>query len=278
MSLAAVVSVPPAAQPGAACDASVVVQSAYASATVKAAPGSQPADSLPADTVHHRVFIARHGERADFANPAWKATAANPDDPPLTERGLQQAHELGVRLQDEGIQHIYASPFLRTAQTAHQVAAVLGLAVRLEIGICEGLTQRIFPAGRPHLRSPHELSSLLPLIDTSYRSHAHVAYPETYQQAQARCQLVAQLIAERHPHENVLLVGHGLSVEYLARAYVTNQPCSLHIPYCALTECIRSPGGKEWRYGVHMQHDFLSVQQPKTEADIQRASWGMSAS
>ena len=41
--------------------------------------------------------------------------------------------------QGEEISCIYASPFLRTMQTAHQVAEVLNLPVIVENGICEGL-------------------------------------------------------------------------------------------------------------------------------------------
>ena len=59
-----------------------------------------------------------------------------------------------------------------------------------------------------------------------------------------------------------------------ATALVTDEPCSVHIPYCCLTECIRVPGGSgKWRYGVHMEHSFLSVPQEKTEADRQRELW-----
>lgn len=45
-------------------------------------------------------------------------------------------------LQGEGIGHIYASPFLRTVQTAHEVAKVLDVPVKLEYGLSEGLLSR----------------------------------------------------------------------------------------------------------------------------------------
>ena len=70
----------------------------------------------------------------------------------------------------------------------------------------------------------------------------------------------------QHSHCSLLLLQ--------ATALVTDEPCSVHIPYCCLTECIRVPGGSEkWRYGVHMEHSFLSVPQEKTEADRQRELW-----
>ena len=45
-------------------------------------------------------------------------------------------------LQDSGLKYIYCSPFLRTAQTAHQVARLIDVAVRVEHGLCEGLLER----------------------------------------------------------------------------------------------------------------------------------------
>ena len=50
---------------------------------------------------------------------------------------------------------------------------------------------------------------------------------------------------------------------------------TFNIPYCCLTECIReSPGRGEWRHGVLMQHDFLSQQESREEAERQRRIWG----
>ncbi|HEY9706683.1 MAG TPA: histidine phosphatase family protein, partial [Oculatellaceae cyanobacterium] len=85
------------------------------------------------------VWIARHGNRLDFVNPEWFNTAERPYDPPLSEDGLIQAKQLGQRLVGEGIIHIFASPFLRTVQTANQVADALDLPIKLEFGLCEWL-------------------------------------------------------------------------------------------------------------------------------------------
>jgi len=41
-------------------------------------------------------------------------------------------HQLGQRLKREDIAHIFASPFLRTVQTANQVAEALDLPIKLE--------------------------------------------------------------------------------------------------------------------------------------------------
>ena len=90
------------------------------------------------------------------------------DDPPLTQQGIQQAHELGLRLkvpcsqvsaqkpepavhtvntvtlQGEHIQQIYSSPFFRTVQTAQEVASCIGdnVTIRIEDGLAEGMLTR----------------------------------------------------------------------------------------------------------------------------------------
>ena len=83
------------------------------------------------------VWIARHGNRLDFVKPEWFNTAKRRYDPPLSEDGFIQAKQLGKCLQKENISHIFASPFLRTIQTASEVAKILDLPIKLEAGIGE---------------------------------------------------------------------------------------------------------------------------------------------
>ncbi|MBV8884961.1 MAG: histidine phosphatase family protein, partial [Chroococcidiopsidaceae cyanobacterium CP_BM_RX_35] len=64
------------------------------------------------------VWLARHGNRIDFVNPEWFKTAERRYDPHLSDDGVVQAQQLAQRLKGEGIAHIFASPFLRTVQTA----------------------------------------------------------------------------------------------------------------------------------------------------------------
>ena len=112
--------------------------------------------------------------------------------------------------QREQIQAIYASPFLRTLQTAHQVAAVLDLPVHVEAGICEGFLQRLFPSGPPRLQQPAALAQALPRVTLEPPSLSELpAWPESYGQAKRRCSRTVTALAERHRGQNILLVGHG---------------------------------------------------------------------
>ena len=107
------------------------------------------------------VFMVRHGERIDecAAGASWREQAGDRwFDPPLTERGREQAATAARRLQDFLNQHrqqheqhlqndssksaigdiieidsfdaVYCSPLLRTLQTAEQFGKVLDIPVK----------------------------------------------------------------------------------------------------------------------------------------------------
>ncbi|MBW4679059.1 MAG: histidine phosphatase family protein [Microcoleus vaginatus WJT46-NPBG5] len=156
------------------------------------------------------VWIARHANRLDFVNPEWFNTAERPYDPPLSEDGVVQAKQLAKRLAGEGITHIFASPFLRTVQTAHEVAEVLDLPLKLESGLSEWLNPDWMPV-MPERLSIEALHQRFPKIDISYTSRVVAEYPETDEACLERSAQTARHLAAEFPGD-ILLVGHGASV------------------------------------------------------------------
>eukprot|EP00897_Mesotaenium_endlicherianum_P010939 jgi/Mesen1/9874/ME000070S09153 len=73
------------------------------------------------------VFVMRHAERRDFVEPTWALSTDRPWDPPLTDWGKWQAHQVGMRLKREGwnVTRIVCSPYLRCVETAAEVAMAL---------------------------------------------------------------------------------------------------------------------------------------------------------
>ncbi|KAJ7539694.1 hypothetical protein O6H91_11G105500 [Diphasiastrum complanatum] len=227
--------------------------------------------SVSSDSAAPRVqnlFVMRHGERLDDADPSWVLKASRPWDPPLTERGKLQALAVGQRLRKEGwqISRILCSPFLRCVQTAAEVikglseegeTAPLKPKVSLEYGLGEVMNSiAIRNPPRSHataswLLEVSELLSMLPAdtIDASAESmwpklpawqesieNAHFRYAKTFQEA-----------ADKFPEDNVLCVTHGegvgLSVSQLQKEIV------YAVNYCAYSHSQRpileySPGGK----------------------------------
>ena len=205
------------------------------------------------------VCIARHGDRLDFADPGWARSAPRPYDPPLSPRGVAQARELGERLLAEGIAHVFCSPFLRSVETAHEVAAILGLPVRVESGLSEWLNAEWFPA--PDLTSVQVLQRQFPRIDPGYRSRVAARYPESAQRSLKRAAETAARLAAQF-HGNMLLVGHGASVlgataGLLGLSVDETKPLLRPIHYCCLIKLVRGAGGR-WSLELNGDTGHLS--------------------
>ncbi len=75
-----------------------------------------------------QVYLVRHGETV------WNAERRiqGQSDSPLTEKGEQQAWQVGERVKHLGITHIIASDLGRTRRTAEIIADACGCSVTLD--------------------------------------------------------------------------------------------------------------------------------------------------
>lgn len=193
------------------------------------------------------VCITRHGNRLDFVDSGWFKTAPRPYDPPLSADGVVQARELGERLRAEHIARIFCSPFLRSVQTAHEVAEVLDLSIWVEAGLCEWLNPDWFVA--PEFVPPSVLAHRFPRIDPGYESRCAARYPETQEQALARAGETAQRLVSEFSG-NILLVGHGASVLGATAGLLRRSPEETSqllqpIHYCCLVKLVRGEA-QQW--------------------------------
>ena len=78
---------------------------------------------------YQNIIVMRHGDRRDYLDPSWAATAGDRKwDPPLAEPGLTRAFLTGQKLRDTlafPIHRVLVSPFYRCLQTAAQAIAGL---------------------------------------------------------------------------------------------------------------------------------------------------------
>ena len=184
--------------------------------------------------VRQTVWLSRHGNRIDFVDPAWRG-----DDPHLSADGVVQARETGARLVGEAIQHIFASPFLRTVETAHHIAEALDLNLKIEYGASEWLNPDWFPAQPRHV--PIDiLVERFPRIDTGYTSQTMPRYPESSEEALVRAGRAACTLADAH-RGDILIVGHGHSVHGMAQGLVGGD-CSVSPGLCCLVKIVRQCG------------------------------------
>jgi broad specificity phosphatase PhoE len=79
------------------------------------------------------VLLARHGETDDNAARRFQGHR----DPPLNDRGREQARALGEALVGDGIRELWSSPLRRAVQTATIAGEILGLEPRLDPRLME---------------------------------------------------------------------------------------------------------------------------------------------
>jgi broad specificity phosphatase PhoE len=202
------------------------------------------------------LWIARHGNRLDFVDPDWFPIAERPYDPPLSEDGFVQARQLGHRLKSENIKHIFASPFLRTVQTAYEVAKVLNKPIKLEAGLCEWLNPDWMPATPARL--PREvLATEYPAIDLSYCSRVLPEYPESEEMLRRRMTRTAQLLTEEFSEE-ILLVTHGAFVVEGTAGLMGGRPL-VNPQLCCLVKLVRN--SSQWKMELNGDTSHLSRKQ-----------------
>lgn len=178
------------------------------------------------------IWLCRHGNRIDMVDPTWKGS-----DPWLSDDGVVQARQTGQRLRREPIRHIFASPFLRTVETASHIAAALDLPIKLEAGLGEWLNSEWFPR-HPALTPLADLKQRFSRIDTGYRSVTVPQYPETAHEASLRAGVTARTLADRFGSD-LLFVGHGHSVIGIVSA-LTGRNSDLACPFCGLFKIVRT--------------------------------------
>jgi broad specificity phosphatase PhoE len=71
------------------------------------------------------LFLIRHGETEWNVEGRYQGQA----DPPLNERGIRQAYELGEKLAQVNLDLLYTSPLLRSEQTAEIISQKLAIPI-----------------------------------------------------------------------------------------------------------------------------------------------------
>ena len=189
------------------------------------------------------LWLARHGNRMDFTDPNWHATADRPHDPGLSPDGVQQAKQLARRTTDLDIDRIVASPFLRAVETAHHAAEALDDPLFLEPGLGEWLNDDWFDTA-PDTRSVSTLTDRFPHIDQSHSPCRTPTFPESRHRALARLGATAQCLADRYANETLLLVGHGITVLGVLHGLIDGDIPDPGCPLASLTKVVGD--GESW--------------------------------
>lgn len=149
-----------------------------------------------------RLLLVRHSE----AEGNYPNTFLGRIDAPLNGRGQQQASGLAQALSTEPIAAIYTSPLTRARATASLVALPHGLVPRVDQRLCEqsfGLWEGLTFA---------QAAEQYPEDYAAWQADAASSAPtqgESLAQVAARHLSFYSDLRARHPHQTVVLVGHG---------------------------------------------------------------------
>lgn len=222
------------------------------------------------------IIVMRHGDRIDASEPLWTVHSDRPWDPPLTEGGKIRSWSTGKKLRATvhsfPIHRVIVSPFLRCLQTANEVVRALcavvddesdlllmesshdvttidpsRVKVHIELGLCEVMcsqAMRIDEPAKEHKWFPDisELESIFPaetLDRTAERIyHRLPQWEEPVDDARKRYEDVIVALANKYPHENLLLVTHGEAVGVSISSFAKGLEV-FDVEYCALSYLLR---------------------------------------
>ena len=187
------------------------------------------------------LWLARHGNRQDFVDDTWRDSAERPDDPGLSPDGLEQAEQLAERLKDIPVDTIFASPYLRTVQTAQIIAEALDKRVFLEPGLGEKLSETYF-SGEPEILSLERLAEDFPNVELGHEPLLKPVFPEDDKANVSRMGEAAELIVNKY-EGTLLFVGHGATVSGVVQALTGSQEGAA--PLCSLTKLVKE--GETWQ-------------------------------
>lgn len=205
------------------------------------------------------IWIARHANRQDFADPDWAATAERPHDPGLSPDGVEQARKLARRMAEAPIGHIFASPFLRAVQTAHHVADLREQPVYLEPGLGEWLNADWF-ASAPEIKPAEQLARTYEHVDLSHTPCGEPTFPEAKDEMFARIGRAARCLVDRHTSADggLLIVGHGATVTGVLLGLVEGAE-ETGCPLCSVTKLVHDDD----RWSIAVRNDTTHLDRPE---------------
>lgn len=207
------------------------------------------------------IWLIRHGMREDFVDETWRETAERPQDPPLAEIGLTQASETAAFLSAQPIEAVYASPFLRTIETAGVISDALGCPIRIEHGLAEALKSAWFPAP-PTFLDPPQLAARFARIDVHYQTKVRPDYPEEDEDADTgpRCARMVESVL-KDDWTCIAMISHGAAVGQTAKALMGGPVDGLCCAMCGVNRF--EWDGDRWRL-THAGTDHLSWSESMT--------------
>jgi len=167
--------------------------------------------------MYTRVFLVRHGATAFSAEDRF----AGETDIELSDEGREQARKLAERLGTEKIAAVYASPLVRTLETARIVAKPHNLSVVRRDGLRE------ISHGRWEQMTRQEVEEKFPEEAAAWEEDPYTFAPaggESGLAVTARALPALVEIVRTHHDENVIIVSHKATIRLLLSSLLGFDP------------------------------------------------------
>ena len=164
-----------------------------------------------------RIFLVRHGATVLTAEDRF----AGATDVQLSDEGREQARRLAMRLRDEKVAAIYASPLGRTVETARILAEPHGIEIETRDGLRE------ISHGRWEQMTRHEVEQAFPEEAAAWEKDPYTFAPiggESGLAVTARALPVLMDIVRAHPSANIIVVSHKATIRLLLSSLLGFDP------------------------------------------------------
>lgn len=179
------------------------------------------------------VWLVRHGERQDLVDESWAESTDRPHDPPLTERGSDQASQTAKVVAQCDFDRVFTSPFLRSVATAHEIAERSGLPLHVEAGLEEWLNPDWFDQ-HPELLPRSVLSRRFSTVSDSHTPLVEPQFPETEREVHQRVARTCQQLVSEYAGD-IVIVGHWATVVGAIVELTEAWPID-SVGYCSISE------------------------------------------
>ena len=172
------------------------------------------------------IIIIRHGETNWNVEGRYQGQA----DPPLNNRGLDQAHKVAELLVACNLELIYSSPLKRAYQTAQIIAEQFHIPLNTDARLSE------INQGDWQTRLRAEIESLYPDLFRRWEAEPWDATPpggEHLTEVQSRVFAAIDDIVDHHPGARIGLVTHRIPIALIKIRYQALDPDiirTLHLP------------------------------------------------
>lgn len=167
------------------------------------------------------IVLVRHGHVEGIEPRRFRGR----QETPLTDRGLRQAGQTARRIAEAwAVRAIYSSPMGRCLKTAGAIGESCGVTVDTLPDLID------IDCGEWQWKTYEAVGAAMPDAFARWFSAPHLfRFPqgESLQDLVARAGNVLRFVAERHPHDTVVLVGHE-SINRALLLQVLDQPLSAY--------------------------------------------------